>query len=304
MSRRFRIIASIACGLLAAVVSLVYADGVRREAQRVRAETLARYGGEVVNLVVARDGLEPGDVASTANVELREWLSDLAPEGALLVLDDCVGREVSVPAAKGAPLTDINFRDTSLVADVPEGHVALAIPVTDKLGVPRDVAVGSALYAYQVGSDAVNLIASDMTVLASAGASGSYASVLQLTVAVRPEDVPAVLAASASNDLRLVMPAKGAGASTVSSEAAVSSTTAAHGGAAAGATPDEQSAVDELARGVGTSHVESLLSGTSASRTDGTDGPKDRADEADAKRREDARAVSEAADAASVTSEG
>lgn len=303
MSRRFRIIASIVCGLLAAAVSLVYANGVRREAQRVRAETLARYGGEVVSLVVARDGLEPGDVASTANVELREWLSDLAPEGALLVLDDCVGREVSVPAAKGAPLTDINFRDTSLVADVPEGHVALAIPVTDKLGVPRDVAVGSALYAYQVGSDAVDLIASDMTVLASAGAGGSYASVLQLTVAVRPEDVPAVLAASASNDLRLVMPAKSVGASATTSEAAVSSTVSVQEGAVAGAAGNELSAVDELARGVETSRVESLLPGAATSSADGATAQTDRAGEADAKQREGARAASEAADAASVTSE-
>lgn len=210
MSRRIRLILSIACCVLSAALSLAYADGIRKEADRVRAETLARYGGEVVSLVVAREGLEPGDIASPATVEMREWIAELAPEGALLDLDEVIGRELSVAAAKGAPLTDINFRDVTQVADVPAGHVAVSIPVTDKLGVSRSVAVGSALVAYQVGSERVELIAKDMTVLSSPGAASGIASSLQLTVAVLPDDVPAVLAASASNDLRLVMPAKDA----------------------------------------------------------------------------------------------
>ena len=210
MTRRFRLMLSAAFAALAVCLCLVYADGVRQEADRERAETLARYGGEVVGLVVAREGLEPGDVVSAANAEVREWLADLAPDGAVTSLDDVVGLEVSVAAAKGAPLTSINFRDVTQVADVPAGHVAVTIPVTDKLGVSRNVAVGSALVAYQVTTDGVNLIAEDMTVLSSPGGQTTISSALQLTVAVLPDDVPDVLSASASNDLRLVMPAKDA----------------------------------------------------------------------------------------------
>lgn len=235
VSRRFRLILALACCVLAAALFLMYASQVRKEADRVRAETLARYGGEVVSLAVARVGLEPGDVVTPSNVEMREWLAEMAPEGAIVEMDEVAGREVSVAAAKGAPLTGINFRDANQVADVPQGHVAVSIPVTDKLGVSRSVAVGSALLAYQVKSDGVDLIARDMTVLASASAMSSLSSSVQLTVAVLPEDVPQVLAASASNDLRLVMPAKGEAAEATGAVVAAPEAIAADGLAGADA---------------------------------------------------------------------
>ena len=75
VTKRFRVVLASAFAVLAMLLFWTYADHVRSEADRVRAEVLERYGGEVVMLAVARDGLEPGDVVSSANVQMREWIN-------------------------------------------------------------------------------------------------------------------------------------------------------------------------------------------------------------------------------------
>ncbi len=205
MSVRFRVLFSTACAVLAVMVCLNYAQHVQAEADRARSEVLARYGGEVVTLVVSSAALEPGDIATQSNVTTREWLVDLAPEGALTSLDEVLGKEVGNAAPKGVPLTDVTFRDASTMAEVPAGRVAVTVPVTDRLGVPRDISQGATLAAYEVSGEGTSLICASMSVLA-APAQTSLGATPQLTLAVLPEDVPAILAASASSDLRLVMP--------------------------------------------------------------------------------------------------
>lgn len=208
VTRRVRVLLSTACAALSVMLFATYASHVREEAERVRIDALERYGGEVVTLAVARTALEPGDVVTSSNVTMHEWVSALAPEGAVTSFEDVAGLEVGVPLSKGAPLTDVTFRSASEMAEVPAGCVAVTLTVTDKLGIPRSVAVGSTLAAYETSSSGSKLISEGMTVLSSPGASGSLASSLQITVAVPADDVTAVLSASATNDLRLVMPAK------------------------------------------------------------------------------------------------
>ena len=205
MSKRFRIVFACACAVLCMMLCGLYADHVQGEAERVRSEAIARYGGEVVTLVVATEPLEPGDIVTQANVEQRDWLADLAPDGAVESLEEVLGLEVSEPTSRGAVLTEVNFRDDESMAAVPDGHVALTLPISDKLGLSRSVAQGSSLEAYQVTSDGTRLIATDMQVLSRPQASTLGGS--QVTVAVLPQDVSAVLTASASGDLRLVVPA-------------------------------------------------------------------------------------------------
>ena len=207
MSRRFRLVLSGACALLALMACLAYADAVRSDAARVRAEAIERFGGEVARLVVADQALEVGDVITERTVSVRDWVADLAPAGALTNLDDVIGREVSVPCAEGAPLTELNFRDESALMEVPAGHVAVSVPVTDKLGISRGVTRGAHVNAYQIAEDGPRLIATDVQVLSELGTTTGIVASQQVTIAVLPGDVTAVLGASASGDLRLVIPA-------------------------------------------------------------------------------------------------
>lgn len=207
MSFKFRIAFSLACAALAALLCVNYAEPVRAEAERTRDEAIARYGGEVVRLVVSRGPLEPGDVVDQADVSERDWVTDLAPSDALTSLDDVVGREVTVPVAANAPVTALAFRDVAAMADIPAGHVALSIPITDKLGVSRSIGVGTGVIGYVVDDKGSTPIATDATVLASPGETSGLGTGGQLTLAIRSEDVDAVLSASAAGTLRIVVPA-------------------------------------------------------------------------------------------------
>ena len=87
VTRRFRLLLSGSCALLSAVLCLAYGEHIREESERVRAEALERYGGEVVTLVVATEGIEAGESVSRSNASERDWLVDLAPENAVTGLD-------------------------------------------------------------------------------------------------------------------------------------------------------------------------------------------------------------------------
>lgn len=207
MSTRFRIVLSAACALLGVMSCLAYANSVREEAERMRSDALERFGGELTQLVVANQTLEAGEVVSERNVQMRDWVTDLAPADAVVSLEEVVGREVRVPVAKGTPLTSLAFRDESEVSEVPSGRVAVSVPVTDKLGLSHGVTRGERVSAYAVSSDGPYLLAADIEVLSELSASTSSLSSQQITIAVLPENVADVLGASASGELRLVIPA-------------------------------------------------------------------------------------------------
>ena len=125
MSRRFKIVLSGAFAVLAVVLCLAYGESVRAEEETRRQETLTRYGGEVVSLVVATTELDEGQVVSAGDVTRRDWVSDLVPEGAVTDLDEVVGKKVTVAVASGAPVTQLNFRETGASVDVPSGMIAV-----------------------------------------------------------------------------------------------------------------------------------------------------------------------------------
>lgn len=206
MTRRFRLVVSGACALLAATLCLAYGRAERERVERERSEALERYGGEVVSLVVATEGIEAGQVVDRGNVAERDWLADLAPEGAVTGIDAVLGSEVSVPVAAGAPLTDLNFRDPSDAVDVPADRVALSVPASADLGLPPATAAGDVLAAYEVTADGVRSISRDVQVLAAPQAGSGLMSTGTLTVAVRPGEVARVLAASGEGSLRLALP--------------------------------------------------------------------------------------------------
>ena len=208
MSRRMRLIVSCVCALAAFGACALYTKHVQAEAQRERSEVLRRYGGDTVQLVVAERTLEAGEVVSRGDVSMRDWISSLAPANAFLSLDDVVGREISVPASSDMPLCEMNFRDDSLVADIPSGHVAVSVPITDKLGISPSVTVGVHLQAYCIRDGSAEPIDGSATVLSVPSSAGLSAGRGSITVAIESKAVAAVLSASSAGDLRLVLPAE------------------------------------------------------------------------------------------------
>ena len=208
MSRRFKIVLSGAFAVLAVVLCLAYGESVRAEEETRRQETLTRYGGEVVSLVVATTELDEGQVVSAGDVTRRDWVSDLVPEGAVTDLDEVVGKKVTVAVASGAPVTQLNFRETGASVDVPSGMIAVSIPMAEKLGVGDGVATGDRLVAYRVADGAATVLAQEVVVLSIPEGTRTLASGNQaMTVALGPDDVSSVLAASTGGSLRFGLPA-------------------------------------------------------------------------------------------------
>ena len=206
MSFKFRIALSLACAVLAALIFLSYGDHIRADAEQVRSEAIARYGGEIVSIVVSNRTLEAGETISAADVTQCDWVADLVPEGAFTNLDEVIGKGVTVPIAKGAPVCDLNFRTNDEQLEVPQGMVAVSVPLTDRTGVPVEVVAGSNVIAYATSDEGTTLVTEDVVVL-SMPESSSIGAAATLTLAVSPDAVPVVLTASAEGTLRIVGPA-------------------------------------------------------------------------------------------------
>ena len=212
MRGRARLATSAACGVMAVLLAMTHADSVRAETERERTEMLERYGGEVTTLVVAREGVASGEVVGEAAVEEREWLSALAPEGALTSADEAIGRKLTSPVAAGEPLNELDFLADGEAIEVPEGRVAVSVRLSDRSGLSADAAAGSRVLAYVAASGGVRLLTSDVVVL-SAGRPVSSSAERTATLAVLPRDVKAVLTAGSEGTLRLVLPADDVSAS-------------------------------------------------------------------------------------------
>ena len=91
--------------------------------------------------------------------------------------------------------------------EVPTGYMAVQIPMGEKLGLPEAVAAGTRLVAYRVADEGTRLISGDVKVLVGVSAGATYASRGSVSLAVSPDDVADILAASAEGSLRLVVPA-------------------------------------------------------------------------------------------------
>lgn len=205
MSLRFRVVFALSCAVLTLLAFTSYAGQVRAEAEKVRSDAIARYGGEVVSLVVTNRQIEAGETVSSSDVSKRDWVSDLAPDGALTSADDVVGKKLTVAAAKGSPVTRLNLREDGEGIEVPPGHISIGVAVGDRVGLAPDTLSGTRVVAYSTTEKGTTLLASNIVVL-SLGKSGSGA-LTGANLAVMPDDVAKVLSASAAGDLRLVVPA-------------------------------------------------------------------------------------------------
>jgi len=209
MSLKFRIVFASACAVLAALLGLSYADAVKAEAQQERNEAIARYGGDVVGVAVATRQLKAGDEIQEGDLEMRDWVLDLVPEGALTSTDDLVGKRVSFPVAKNAVLTGDCFQEEGAALEVPEGLVGVTIPWSQKLGVTASTSAGTRLVAYEVGKSGSEQIGDSVVVLSRVSAGQGATDAKTVSLAVKGGDVDRILSAAAAGTLSLVQPAEG-----------------------------------------------------------------------------------------------
>lgn len=205
--RRSRVILALACALAAVLCSSAYAQGVRRDAESVRAETIERYGGEATTLVVATRALAAGEVLDADSLAEREWPSELVPEGSFASLDDVVGQTIAFPVERGLPLTRASLADGQAALEVPAGTVAVSLERPGELALPEGAGVGATVVAYELDDDGARVVAEGVRILALGQAQGSLVRGSAVTLAVRPRDVADLMRCASQGTLRLVVPA-------------------------------------------------------------------------------------------------
>ncbi|HIS41090.1 MAG TPA: Flp pilus assembly protein CpaB [Candidatus Aphodovivens avistercoris] len=207
--KRATMAASLACGAVCAVCVLLYLHSVQGEAEAARAEALERYGGEQLEVCVATRDIAAGEPIEASDVEMRLWVADLLPAGAVRSVEEVEGRAPSSAIMEGEVVVSKRFEAAGGSLDVPSGMAALSVPAEDVQAVGGSLAKGVTADLYAVGGTSTALLAKDVLVLdtSTAGSEGTSAELSWVTVAVAPESVQEVIDASQRSELYFVLSA-------------------------------------------------------------------------------------------------
>ena len=205
VTKKTRILISVLSALLASFCFFAYVQSVRAEAEKSRAEAIQKYGGELTSILVATKQIEPGETLSSSNTQLKSWISDLIPEGAITNPESVMGRTVSSVIGVGMPVVSLHLRSVASQISIPENLVGLTISHGEKYGLAERLSAGTKLAAYEVTDSLITCIASDIAVL-SDDTEGTLYTSSSVTLGLTPEQVPAVLSAYARGTLRFTLP--------------------------------------------------------------------------------------------------
>lgn len=206
MNRRRKLLLSVACGALALVAALLYGSSVRAEAEETQREALAAYGGDLVRVCVAARDIEPGEVLDESNVREEDWVGSLLPEEPVRSLADISGARAtsSIPARAVLSSVYIAARDGAI--EVPRGTVAVSVATNEEQAVGGAIAPGDVVDVYVSKDGIANRLCRASVIDTSTRGQEGGSSIAWVTLAVDPERVSEVLAATARGSVSLTLP--------------------------------------------------------------------------------------------------
>ncbi len=206
MSKRFRVILSIACAFLACLCAVAYANSEKADSEQARTEALKKYGSEITQVVVATRNLDAGESLANTNCEARDWIVDFIPHDAITDMSEAHGAVLTSPVSEGTPITKTALQKSGESLAIPLGYVAMSIALTEKTGITQNVEVGAHLAAYKIQDGATRLLSNEVQVLSTPKtAQGTKDS--SITLAVPALHIASVMSAYADSTLKLVQPA-------------------------------------------------------------------------------------------------
>ncbi len=122
MNKSKRIAISLVAGVLAALLCMVYGSSIRSQAEQVQAETLAKYGGDRVEVCVAARDIDVGETLDETNVITQEWLTSLLPRDAVTELRQVRGDVTTSRIPKNAVICNVYTKAESHKLEVPKGQ--------------------------------------------------------------------------------------------------------------------------------------------------------------------------------------
>lgn len=201
----------VVCGVLCAACVFAYTQAVRGEADQQRRDALARYGGDQVEVCVAKRDIAAGEVVEASAIETRLWVADLLPAEAVRQASEVVGSKASSVMLAGEVLSKRRFQAEGSQIDVPDGQVALSVPAKDVQAVGGAIGPGSLVDVYATGGSDTQALARGVRVLATSVADGestgsSSAKVSWVTVAVDADRAEEMVSAAQRTELYFTLP--------------------------------------------------------------------------------------------------
>lgn len=208
MQKRMTTIVSVACGLLCATCVLLYLLSVNGQIEHARAEALERYGGEQVEVCVAKRDIAPGQTVSASDIDTKLWVAALLPAGAKSASADVVGSQASALILSGEVITDRRLGAQSASLSVPEGMVAISVPAKNVQAVGGAVSPGMKVDVYSTGGTSTKRIGESVMVLATSASTDDRATaeVTWLTLAVKPASAEQLVSAAQGSSLYFTLP--------------------------------------------------------------------------------------------------
>ena len=214
MKQKHLVIVAVACGLVAALCIVFFMISVQNEANAARAEALARYGGEQVDICVATRDIAAGERVDLSAIETRPWIADLLPEGAVREASTISGRTTTSSILKGEVISELRFESSYSDFEIPAGMEAVSVPAKSVQAVGGAIRPGMSVDVYATGDSSTTALMTDVLVLATTvGSAGSFSSGDSgcITLAVAPDGVEEIIAASSRTELYFVLPGAGSG---------------------------------------------------------------------------------------------
>lgn len=217
MRRRANLIAGAVCGAVCVAGILSYSADLRADVEAQRAEALARYGGEQVEVLVATSDIAVGETLDATNSEKRLWLGELVPDDAVVDSQDVAALPATSPIYAGEVVLERRFDERESVAlQVPDGKCAVSVPAKAVSAVGGSVGPGSYVDVYAASGASTDLLASRVLVLSTSTTSdekdsGKDADVTWVALAVEPDQVAEVITAAQKSELYFTLPAEGSG---------------------------------------------------------------------------------------------
>ena len=207
MKRGVWLAISVASGILAFALASWYGAASRAEAARERQELLAAYGGDVVSVCVATRDVDAGELIDEGDIELTEWVAGLLPADSATSIDEVVGKRATSNIPARAVLCPAYFQERGGTLEVPEGMVAVSVPVDSAHAVGGTLACGDTVDVYLAGTGIANRVCRAQVIATSVDETGGTSADLSwVTVAVAPDRVSELLAATAKGSVSLVVP--------------------------------------------------------------------------------------------------
>lgn len=209
MKRNKSLIVGLLCGVICAGCIFAYTQSLRAQVIQERNEALTRYGGEQIEVCVAKRDITAGETIDAACIETRMWLADLLPAGAYAQSDDVIGLRASSDIYSGEVLLEKRFSSEARTLSIPQGLTALSVPAQKVQAVGGALVAGSRVDVYATGATATKLIGQNVLVVATDGTQdgSSNSNLSWITLAVQPSAVQEMVAAVASAELYFTLPA-------------------------------------------------------------------------------------------------